>query len=370
MTPVAYNEAAALRDPAVRFGAAFIAAASEIRPLLIRKYSDWRDIPRIMTSGQAVDSRLTAMSAGTKARVDFKRVFASFAKQRLAELEQVSADNGQFRFTKPVEDKLALTIDWHHKSGFGIGKLLELSIGARWDDNFARMRWPLPMFWGFAHSADWAYSTKEDLEACLDAGADFAKVLLPPLGEALAKNMAMAEIPGGAGAATAREAFAIAKREMARIRSLAGPDSVYNANLRFAGVEIRHTTGHWGPLTADDGRIRVHAAWSLQFVAASGDGVSMQVAYTGAPFALQFTKGISRVEPVEEGFVDSSVALGGVAHDSRFPEKAVFTGLKLGYQQPYMPGACWRVDFIVPNTTIRGLAWVDAADGTVLFHGR
>ena len=129
MTQVAYNGAAARQDPAVRFGPAFIAAVSEVRPLLIGKYPDWRDIPRIMTSREAVDSRLASMSAGTKARVDFKRVFAKFAKQRLAGFEPAPASNGLFRYMTPVEDKLALTLDWHHKSGVGIGKLLELSIG-------------------------------------------------------------------------------------------------------------------------------------------------------------------------------------------------------------------------------------------------
>ena len=72
---------------------------------------------------------------------------------------------------------------------------------------------------------------------------------------------------------------------------------------------------------------------------------------------------------MEEVFVDSSEALRRVAEDIRFPENAVFSALKLGYERPYMPGACWRVDFIVPNTTSRGFAWVDAADGKVVYYG-
>ena len=217
------------------------------------------------------------------------------------------------------------------------------------------------MFYGFAGSADWAYSTKEDLEACLAAGADFADVVVAALSEPLARNMAMAEIPGGAGAVTAHEALDIARREITRMGC---PD------LRFAGAEIGQTTGRrWGPPIAVDGRIRAHAQWVMRFVAESGDGVVVHAPHVGAPLVLQFSRGIRRLEPIEEGFVDSSEALRRVAEDIRFPENAVFTALTLGYERPYMPGACWRVDFIVPNTTNRGLAWIDAAGGEVVFHG-
>jgi hypothetical protein len=361
MTPIAYNEAAARQDPAVRLSSAFIAAASEVRPLLIGQYPHWRDIPRIMTHGEAFDSRMAAMSAGMKARVDFKKVFAKFAKARLAAFEPAYANSELFRYLKRVEEKLSLAVEWHHKSGIGIGKLLELNIGARWDDKAAVMRYSVPMFYGFAESADWAYNAKEDLEACLDAGADFVDLLLPPLGDMLARNMAMPEIPGGAGAITACEALEIAKRKIAGVSNLA---------LQFAGAEIRRTTGHWGQLIGADGRIRAHAEWVMRFVAESGDGVIVQAPYMGAPLVFQFPKSISRFEPVVEVFVDSSEALRNVTVDSRFPENAVVTALTLGYQRPYMPGACWRVDFVVSNTTSRGLAWVGAADGNVVYYGR
>jgi hypothetical protein len=194
--------------------------------------------------------------------------------------------------------------------------------------------------------------------------------IVPALSKPLATYMAMAEIPGGAGAATAHEALDIANREIARIRSFARPGGVYNANLRFAGTEICHTTGRrWGPPIAADGRIRAHAQWMMRFVAESGDGVLVQAPYVGAPLVLQFSKGIRQFETMEEAFVDSSEAVRGVAEDIRFPENAVFTAVKLGYERPYMPGACWRVDFIVPNTTSRGLAWIDATDGKVVLCG-
>ncbi len=367
---IAYNEAAARQDPAVRLSSAFIAAASEVRPLLIGQYPHWRDIPRIMNQGEAFDTRMAAMSAGTKTRVDFKRVFAKFARVRLAGFEPGFANSELFRYTKPVGEKLSLALEWHHKSGNGIGNLLELSIGARWDDKTAAVRWSIPMFYGFAESAEWAYITKEDLEACLAGGADFVDVAVPALSDPLAKNMAMAEIPGGAGAATAHEALDIANREIVRIRAFAGPGGVYHANLRFAGTEICQTTGgRWGPLIATDGRIRAHAQWMMRFVAESGDGVLVQSPYMGAPLVLQFSKGIRQFETMEEVFVDSNEALRRVAEDIRFPENAVFTALKLGYERPYMPGACWRVDFIVPNTTSRGLAWIDATDGKVVYYG-
>jgi hypothetical protein len=360
MTPNVYDEHAARRDPAVRLSPAFIAAATEVRPFLIEKYPTWRDIPGIMTSGEAVDNRLGAMSAGTRSRVDFKRVFAKFAKGRLAGFEAGLSGIEVFRYTKPLEDKLAIAVEWRHKSGVGIGKMLELSMGARWNDKTAVIRWPVPMFFGFAHSADWAYSTKEDLEGCLAAGADFVDLLAPPLSEALARNMAMAEIPGGAGAATAREALEIAKREIGTV----------GANLRFAGIELRYTRSHWGPPIASDGRIRAHAEWIARFVAANGHGTVVHTAHVGAPLVLQFIKGVSPIEPIGELFVDSGEALRGVSGDTRFPENAAFTGMTLGYQRPYMPGACWRADFIVPNTVIRGLAWVNAADGAVVFPGQ
>ena len=224
------------------------------------------------------------------------------------------------------------------------------------------MRWSIPTFYGFAESADWAYNTKEDLEACLNAGADFVDLLLPPLGAALLRKMAMAEIPGGAGAATAKEALEIAKREVAGVSS---------GTLRFAGAEIWPTTGRrWGPLIATDGRIRAHAQWMMRFVAESGDGVTVQTPFIGAPLVLQFSKGVRQFETMEEVFVDSSEAVRRVAEDNRFPGNAVFTALKLGYERPYMPGVCWRVDFIVPNTTNRGLAWVDAVNGNVVYYGR
>jgi len=204
---IPYDETAARQDPAVRLSPAFIAAAFEIGPLVIEKYPNWRDIPRILSSSEAFDSRMVAMSAGTKARVDFKRIFAKFAKARLASFEPGHANSQLFRYTKMIEEKLRLGVEWLHKSGKGIGKLLELNIVANWDDKAAVVRWPIPMFYGFAGAADWAYNTQEDLEACLNAGADFVDLLLPPLGAALARNMAMREIPGGAGAVAAKEAL-------------------------------------------------------------------------------------------------------------------------------------------------------------------
>src|SRR5579871_4495143 len=100
---IPYDETAARQDPAVRLNPAFIAAASEIRSLVIEKYPNWRDIPRIMTSSEAFDSRMAAMSAGPKARVDFKRAFAKFAKARLVGFEQGYADGTLFRYKKPIE---------------------------------------------------------------------------------------------------------------------------------------------------------------------------------------------------------------------------------------------------------------------------
>jgi hypothetical protein len=359
MNSKAYDEAAARQDPAVRLSPAFIAAATEVRPLVIQKYPTWRDIPGIMRSSEAVDKRLAAMSAGTRARVDFKRVFAKFAKGRLAAFEPGLFSIDVFRYTRPVGDQLAVAVEWRHKSGVGIGKMLELSIGARWNDKTAVILWPLPMFFGFAHAADWTYGTKEELEGCLAAGADVVDLLVPPLGEALARNMAAAEIPGGIGAATAREALEIARRQLASA----------GGNLKFAGAELRYTRCQWGPPIATDGRIRAHAEWMMRFVAASGDGMVVHAAHIGAPLVLQFFNGVSPLEPVPEVFVDSSETLRGVAGDVRFPENAVFTGMTLGDQRPYIPEAGWRVDFIVPNTVRRGLAWVHAADGRVVYPG-
>jgi hypothetical protein len=108
----------------------------------------------------------------------------------------------------------------------------------------------------------------------------------------------------------------------------------------------------------------------MGFVAESGDGVNVQVSHIGAPLLLQFPKGIRQVETMEEVFVDSSAALRRVAEGIGLPENAIFTALKLCYERPFMPGVCWRVDFLVPNTTGRGLAWVDAADGNVVYYGR
>src|ERR1035437_5924120 len=141
-----YDETEARRDPAVRLQPAFQLAIEDVRPVLAARFPIWREIPRLQGHEKAFQDRMAAVTSGKKARVDFKRTFHRFIKNRFPDYP-VAVDTGElFRCIKPLDEKLALGIDWLHKAAWGIGKMHNVEVGARWDNKNAVIYHSLPYF--------------------------------------------------------------------------------------------------------------------------------------------------------------------------------------------------------------------------------
>jgi hypothetical protein len=362
-----YDELEARRDPAVRLHPVFQLAIEDVRPALLARFASWREIPQLRKSSEAFEARMEAVTTGKKARVDFKRTFARFVKSRFPDYA-VANDTGEvFRCVKPLDNKLALEIDWTHKAAWGLGKMLQVQVGVRWDDKTARTYCPLSHFLGSAEVVDWAYITKEDLEACFDGAALFLEVLLPMLAEALPKRMAAEVDLGGAGPISAREGYVIARRlvdGMAASTEPAKPAS----GMELQTVSALLGTGRrWGASFSPEGRLRAHASWDYFFKGSAGDGAQIQVPSLGDPSVRYQANWALRGDLIREPWIDSVDALAAIAGTRHVPEGAVPTELTLGYSPPYSEGPSWRVDHWVLGKGLRSVVMVDARDGHIVW---
>jgi len=362
-----YDEEEARRDPAVRLRPAFQLAVEDVRPALLARFASWREVPHLRKSSEAFEARMEAVTTGKKARVDFKRTFARFIKSRFPDYP-VAGDTGDvFRCIKPLNEKLALGINWTHKAAWGMGKMLHVEVVARWDNKTAAAYHSLPYFLGSSEPVDWAYISKEDLEACFDGAARFLELLLPMLAEALPKRMAADVDLGGVGPISAREGYAIARRlvdEIAASGEPAGPTS----GMELQSVMATPGTGrHWGASFSPEGRLRAHAMWAYSFKGRAGDGACVNVPSLGDPAVAYQANWALRGDLIGEPWIDSVDALAAIAGKGHVPEGAVPTELTLGFSPPYSEGPSWRADHWVLGKGLRSVVVVDARDGHVVW---
>jgi hypothetical protein len=362
-----YDEEEARRDPAVRLRPAFQLSIADVRPAMLARFASWRGIPGLLKNSEAFEARMEAVTTGKKARVDFKRTFIRFIKSRFPDYPPANDTGEMFRCLKPLDERLALGINWTHKAAWGLGKMLHVEAGARWDNKTAAVYHSLPYFLGSPEPVNWAYISEEDLDACFEGAASFLEPLLPMLAEALPKRMAVDVDLGGAGPVSAREGYAIARRLVDGI--VPSPD----ANGSASGMELQNVqatlgTGlRWGASFSPEGRVRAHAMWVYSFKGRAGDGASVSVPSLGdATVAYQANWGM-RGDSIREPWIDSVDAMAVISSSGRVLEGAVATDLTLGYFPPYLESPTWRSDHWVLGKGLRCVFLVDARNGRVVW---
>lgn len=362
-----YDEEEARRDPAVRLSPAFQMAIADVRPAMLARFATWRNIPGLLRNSEAFEARMEAVTTGKKARVDFNRTFARFIKNRFPDYPVANETGELFRCIKSLDERLALGIDWTHKAAWGLGKMLHVEVGARWDNKTAAVYHSLPFFLGSPEPVDWAYISKEDLEACFEGAASFLEPLLPMLADALPKRMAVDVDLGGAGPVSAREGYAIARRLVDEIVPSADPVRP-PSSMELQNVQATLGTGRrWGASFSPEGRMRAHAMWVYSFKGGTGEGASVSVPSLGdTTVAYQGNWGM-RGDLIGEPWVDSVDAMASIAATGRVPEGAVPTDLTLGYFPPYSEGPTWRADHWVLGKGLRYVVLVDARDGLIVW---
>lgn len=347
-----YDEVEARRDPAVRLRPAFEMAVEEIRPQLLARFPAWRDIPRLRSHDDAFAARMSAVSSGKSERVDFKRMLARFMKSRFAEYQLAGAMGSLHRYAKALDADLALGVDWLHKAAWGLGKMMQVEVGARWGAKAAVLSRTLPNMLGSGDPVDWEYTTKEDLEACLDGAATFLDVALPALADALPNYMPAGVDLGGAGAITAREAYAIAQR-------LAG-----NGTQLVSLTCVFGTGKTWGPEISSHGRLRAHGMWMFVFSGAL-QGAWIFVPSLGAPVVYRLAGGKPRTPPIVEAWIDSDTACEALVNSGRLPPGATVFRMTLSNEQ-YFNASVWRIDLAIPGALPR-VAILNPSDGAIVW---
>jgi len=361
-----YHEDEARRDPAIRLRPAFHLASEDVRPALLARFATWREISHLRSGSEAFTARMEAVTTGKKARVDFKRTFARFIQTRFSDYPVVTDTGELFRCVKPLDDKLALGIDWTHKAAWGLGKMLQVQVGARWDNKTATTYHSLSFFFGSPEPVDWAYITKEDLEACFDGAAQFLDVLLPMLAEALPKRMADDVDLGGAGPITAREGYQIARQLVDGMVKAADPARP-GSGMELQSVMVYGTSRRPTPLFSPEGRLRAHAIWGYCFKGRAGEGARIDVPSLGSPSIIYQKIWTQRGDLIGDHWMDSPEALAAIAKSGRVLEGAVPSDLTLGVSQPYSEGPSWRIDHWVLGKGIRNIVMIDARDGHVVW---
>jgi hypothetical protein len=362
-----YNEDEARRDPAVRLRPALQLAIEDVKPALISRFPSWRQIPHIQLSSVAFAARMQAVTTGQKARVDFKRTFARFIETRFPDYPVIADTVELFRCVKPLDEHLALGIDWRHRAAWGLGKILEVQVGARWDNKSATSYHPLSFFVGSAEAVSWAYITKEDLEACFDGAAQFLDVLLPLLAGALPKRMVEDADLGGAGPITAREGNDIAQRMVDELAAAADPARP-TAGMDLQSLFMMPGSGRrWGAMFSPDGRLRAHGTWAYSFKGRAGEGARVHVPSLGDPWIDYQAGWTVPGELIGEPWMDSTDAMAAIAASGRLLEGVTPTELSLGYYPPYTEGPSWRIDSWIVGKGVRNVILIDARDGHVVW---